>query len=281
MEQITVIDYAKLAQMITARNQNIDYEKLAQALLNEASRPSPDAQKRSTKKKSTLHRKSDDGEYRSYTTSPIKNKAVIASVREYFLSREQYNNHMLFVVGISVGLRISDLLSLRFIDVMNEQIEFRDEIILPEIKTGKPRVFALSDVAKDAIRLYIDKVLNWRFSMGDYLFPPRKQDSKSAHIDQSTANRALGAAFAANHLDMNHGTHVLRKTFAYHVLTGTNDPLERSRRLEVLQHMLNHSSPAITLAYAGITADEEQAIYKNLDFGIDPVSEEIISKSAD
>ena len=45
--------------------------------------------------------------------------------------------------------------------------------------------------------------------------------------------------------------------------------------------MLNHSSPAITLAYAGITADEEQTIYKNLDFGIDPVSEAIIPKSAD
>ena len=65
-------------------------------------------------------------------------------------------------------------------------------------------------------------------------------------------------------LDMKMSTHSLRKTFCYHqMLMSHNDP----RKLMLLQKMLNHSSPAQTLAYIGITAEEIDEAYRNLNLG--------------
>lgn len=265
------VDYAALAKSILSKEPDIDYEALAKALVNEASRPPVSPQKRSHKQNEVAM--NDDGTYVSRKQQPIKNNEDIVKIRQYYLDRQEYNNHMLFVVGISVGLRISDLLRLRFIDVMDETLTFRDSIMVPEKKTYKKRKFALSDVAKDAIQLYIDKSLHGNFELLDYLFPFRSDayNRESPTINEKTAYRILGRAFKACGLKMKNGTHTLRKTFAYHVLTDTSDPVERARRLEILQHMLGHYTPLITLAYAGITEEEEANIYKNLDFGIKPI----------
>jgi integrase len=48
------------------------------------------------------------------------------------------------------------------------------------------------------------------------------------------------------------GTHTLRKTFGYHFYKQTGD-------VALLQRILNHSSPAITLRYIGIEQDQIDA----------------------
>ncbi|MBD2870063.1 tyrosine-type recombinase/integrase [Paenibacillus sp. IB182493] len=45
------------------------------------------------------------------------------------------------------------------------------------------------------------------------------------------------------------GTHTLRKTFGYHAF-------QQSVDITIIQRLLNHSSPRITLAYIGITQDD-------------------------
>ena len=59
-------------------------------------------------------------------------------------------------------------------------------------------------------------------------------------------------------------THTLRKTFCYHqmVMSGNS-----SRKLFLLQKMMNHSSPAQTLDYIGITMEEITEAYLNLNLG--------------
>jgi site-specific recombinase XerD len=53
------------------------------------------------------------------------------------------------------------------------------------------------------------------------------------------------------------GTHTLRKTFGYHArLNGTP--------IEVLQKIFNHSAPSVTMRYLGITQDELEDVYSNL-----------------
>jgi site-specific recombinase XerD len=49
--------------------------------------------------------------------------------------------------------------------------------------------------------------------------------------------------------DGNYGTHTLRKTFAYFLLKKGSD-------IMILMDLLNHSSPAVTLRYAGITQED-------------------------
>ena len=59
-------------------------------------------------------------------------------------------------------------------------------------------------------------------------------------------------------------THCLRKTFAYQVIMNAKD---RSRAIEFLQKIFGHSSQQVTLHYAGITDDEIQDMYQNLNLG--------------
>lgn len=70
----------------------------------------------------------------------------------------------------------------------------------------------------------------------------------------------------ATDLDLNvkMSTHTLRKTFCYHQMVMSHND---SRKLLLLQKMLNHSSPAQTLDYIGITAEEIDEAYKQLNLG--------------
>ena len=65
-------------------------------------------------------------------------------------------------------------------------------------------------------------------------------------------------------LSVKMSTHTLRKTFCYWMMVyGHND----SRRLLLLQKMLNHSSPAQTLDYIGLTGEEISKAYNELNLG--------------
>ena len=54
------------------------------------------------------------------------------------------------------------------------------------------------------------------------------------------------------------GTHTLRKTFGYHAYIKT-------KNIALIQKLLNHSSPSVTLRYIGITQDDLDNVYLNLD----------------
>lgn len=51
-------------------------------------------------------------------TTPIRKKEEIELIKNYFLGKEKYRDYSLFVIGINTSLRISDLLKIRWNDVM-------------------------------------------------------------------------------------------------------------------------------------------------------------------
>lgn len=53
------------------------------------------------------------------------------------------------------------------------------------------------------------------------------------------------------------GSHTMRKTFAYQAYQAGID-------LTLIQKLLNHSAPSVTLAYIGITQDQMDDVYLNL-----------------
>ncbi|WP_072169790.1 tyrosine-type recombinase/integrase [Propionispora sp. 2/2-37] len=53
------------------------------------------------------------------------------------------------------------------------------------------------------------------------------------------------------------GTHTLRKTFGYHAY-------QSGVSIGVIQKLFNHSAPSITLRYIGITQDDLDNVYLNL-----------------
>ncbi len=171
----------------------------------------------------------------------IKSIRDIAKIKQFLLGKDNKRDYLLFVLGINVGLRIGDLLSLKISDVTGEDKMIRKAVTIKEQKTKKLREFELNKSAREAIKLYLSsrKELNRE----KYLFESRKGNkpltTRSAHKIIKTILRELG-------IKGNYGTHSLRKTFGYHRYAN-------GVKVETLQKLFNHSSASITLAYIGIS----------------------------
>lgn len=168
------------------------------------------------------------------TVEPIRDIEKIQEVKEYFLHRS-YRNYFLFVFGINSGLRISDILPLRVMDV-----RYTKHLIIKEQKTRNIRKIFISSVLKREIEKYTNRMADL-----DYLFLSQKGDKPISRIQawQIINNAARGCG-----IEGSIGTHTLRKTFGYHFYQRTKD-------VAMLQYIFGHSSPSITLRYIGINDD--------------------------
>lgn len=180
---------------------------------------------------------------------PIRDKKQIENMKRY-LKEHSIRDWLLFVLGINSGLRISDLLALTVDDVKG-----KDRITLREKKTGKAKDFPLSDTCKKAICEYL-KVTELTSGV---LFPSRKSQGSrgTGAISRQQAYEAINAA--ARHVGIKEaiGTHTLRKTFGYWAYKAGHD-------ITRIQKLFNHSAPSVTLAYIGITKEELDDVYINL-----------------
>lgn len=174
---------------------------------------------------------------------PIKQTKDIKRVKQFLLGKQSKRDYLMFVMGINTGLRIGDLLNLQIGDILEEGGTIKKAVYIQEQKTGKHREFELNQAAREAIELYLDTLVG--FDREDWLFRSRKGTgpitTRSAHKIIKTTLRDLG-------IQGNYGTHSLRKTFGYHRYVN-------NVKLETLQKIFNHSSPATTLSYLGITRE--------------------------
>ena len=175
---------------------------------------------------------------------PIKNIKDIKRIKQYLLGKSSKRDFLMFVMGINTGLRAGDLLALRMEDVLEPStMVIKRSVPIREQKTGKIREFELNDAARGAIALYLENNRAW--NTAEFLFQSRKGNgaltTRAAHKIIKTTLRELG-------IKGNYGTHSLRKTFGYHRYAN-------NVKLETLQKLFNHSSPAVTLRYIGITKE--------------------------
>ena len=177
---------------------------------------------------------------------------------------------MLFRVGNSFGLRASDLRVLRFSNLINNNLTFKDNFPVFEKKTRntrsrkKNRYITVNEAVIEAVTIYLENTPN--ISLSDYLF--KSQSNRGGNGAEPLSVRSIDRILKgiASELDINvkMSTHSLRKTFCYHqMLMSHND----SRKLLLLQKMLGHSSPVQTLDYIGITNEEIEEAYKTLNLG--------------
>lgn len=170
------------------------------------------------------------------------------------LLAKNVRDYCLFTLGINSGLRISDLLQLQIKDVIDETGNLRDRITLREKKTNKSKDFPISDIAKKAIRDY----LKTRNSDGNEpFFLSKKQHHGKASLQRDQAYKIINNAAREIGITEKIGTHTLRKTFGYHAY-------KSGVSIEVIQKLFNHSAPSITLRYIGITQDDLDTVYLNL-----------------
>lgn len=186
---------------------------------------------------------------------PIRDKKKLEKMKIY-LKGKNIRDYCLFVVGINSGLRISDLLNLKIEDVADKSrrgFTILDRVHIREKKTDKLKDFPLGKNSKTAIQEYLDTRPN--ADMDEYLFLSRNGDNKP--ISRYQAWHVLNEASKSAGIKDNVGTHTMRKTFGYWAYRNGID-------IEIIQSLLNHASPKITLRYIGITQDDLDSVYLNL-----------------
>lgn len=180
---------------------------------------------------------------------PIKGKEQVKAVEKY-LEGYSKRNQLIFIFGINTGLRVSDILALDISDVKN-----RTYVEIREKKTGKYKRFPLNEKLKKLIKEYLkEREKQYSISEGEPLFIGKKH----CRLNRSQVYRFLNEACKAVGLNINVGTHTMRKTFGYHHYKQFND-------IALLQKILNHSSPSITLRYIGIDQETIDISYNNFE----------------
>lgn len=104
---------------------------------------------------------------------PIRDNRKIEKMKKY-LKEKNTRDYTMFSLGLNVALRISDLLSLRFSDVLDKKMEFKD-IKIREKKTGKLRSIKLSNNSKEILMDYIKKCDD--FDLNDHIFTSRESNN--------------------------------------------------------------------------------------------------------
>lgn len=205
-----------------------------------------------------------------HAAEPIKEMDDIFKISEYLIANKRYRDNMLFIVGINFGLRVSDLRVLRFSNLINDNLTFKDSFAVFEKKTRKTRkrkknrYITINTAVIEAVTLFLENTRG--ISLSDYMFRSESNNGKfdNAPLSIKSIDRILKGIAIDLGLNVKMSTHTLRKTFCYHqMLMSRND----SRKLLLLQKMLNHSSPAQTLDYIGITEEEIDEAYKKLNLG--------------
>jgi len=186
------------------------------------------------------------------TVEPIRDRGKIETMKKY-LWAESPRNYLLFVLGINSGLRVSDILKLRVSDAVDQKGRVKESITIREQKTGKEKTIVINKAARRALEEFLQsrKSIDPR----DYFFASRKGENQP--VSRVQAWQLLNRAARAIGITGNIGTHTLRKTFGYHAY-------QRGTDIILLQKIFNHAAPNVTLRYIGITQDDIDRVYINL-----------------
>lgn len=216
------------------------------------------------------------------------NKKAGVSSKVYFLTREEIElmknaflkniessceptnelmnrrNYALFCMGINVGLRISDLIKLKWSDVFDKYWQVKDMLSLKPKKTerfNKYVTIVFNDSFKTAVQDYKQEVTRLKDlpELDDYIFCgkmysniPIKEKSVCAIIKKTAEEAGI---------KKNVGTHSLRKTFGRNFYMESKD---RAYALRMLQECFGHESPYTTLTYIGVTLEEQVNFYNSV-----------------
>lgn len=177
-------------------------------------------------------------------------------------------NKMLFLIGINIGIRASDLRTLKWSFFFTKQsdgsLKFNDTYSLQPKKQRKQKKFVklhFNETVKQAIRNYIAEYPIE--SLDDYLFASRKGD-KPITVD-ALRKIIKNIAYEAG-IEQNIGSHSLRKTWGFWCW---HEYPDKNKALVILQQAFNHSSTQITMKYIGLMDDEISEMYNSINLGLD------------
>ena len=180
-------------------------------------------------------------------TRPLDNKEI-QLVSACFDGTFAARNRGLFMLGVSTGGRISELLSLKIGDVYQNRAAVTDLLFDKSIVKGGELSRAVP-VNVDG-RYAIEDLIRWHrekyktIAPSRPLFPSRNKRGSVA-MNRQTAHEMLKKAFEAAGLKGKLATHSLRKSFAQRVY-------EESSDIYLVQELLGHRNVSTTQKYIGV-----------------------------
>jgi len=190
----------------------------------------------------------------STTTADYLEWEIAMNLIRKLAKDENYKMSLLIAIGCFTGLRISDILSLRWNQILNT-----DEFSIIEKKTGKKRIIRLNPQLQEHIQECYEHIK----PIGEKA--PILVSQKGTVFSIQRINVILKEIKKKYRLKIkNFSCHSLRKTFGRQVynMNGENSELA----LVKLMELFNHSSVAITKRYLGLRQEEILQTYDCLTF---------------
>jgi integrase len=166
----------------------------------------------------------------------------------------EFKMSLLISMGSFWGLRISDLLRLKWEDVLD-----KETFILAEKKTGKSREIKINDQLQRHISDCYKQIVPYKIK--DFIFTSQKGSVYSIQRI-NVIFKTLKVRY--NLTVQNFSTHSMRKTFGREIFNKSGVNAELS--LVKLSQLFNHSNVATTRRYLGIAKEEMMQTYDLLGF---------------
>lgn len=223
-----------------------------QAFLTKLEKQAIAKQKQSEPKREGTNRKG------SRTTQPIKSLHMVRKIADCF---DNPRDKVLYLCGILLGLRISDIVPMTYGVLKNKTKDIKEQ------KTQKHKTLYIASMLREEVAK-----LGKELHDDDYVFVSRKAKANgenrangATHISTEQAWKILKKAAKKARYDGSLSAHALRKTFgywAYKTWIETNG--KNGASLELLQTIFNHDSSRTTLRYIGITQEDINGVYKQM-----------------
>lgn len=167
---------------------------------------------------------------------------------------QNYKFSLLIALGSFFGVRISDLLNLKWDDILNS-----DTLTIIEKKTKKQRTIKINDQLKKHILACYKEIKP--LSPNDYIFTSQKNTVYSIQ----RINVVFKEIRVKYNLKIkNFSTHSMRKTFGRQVYNNAVSNAELA--LVKLSELFNHSDVRTTRRYLGLRSEELMETYDLLTF---------------
>lgn len=190
----------------------------------------------------------------SQTTADYLEWGQAMSLIRNLYTDKSYKISLLVAFGAFWGLRISDILSLKW-----EQVYDKDEFTVMEKKTKKQREIKINAQLKRHINDCHEKINP--LNLDEHIFTSQK----SCIYSVQRINVILKEIKIRYNLKIkNFSSHSLRKCFGREIFNRSGSNAELA--IMKLSILYNHSNPSITKRYLGITKEELMSAYDVLSF---------------
>lgn len=167
-------------------------------------------------------------------------------LRLFSVTASQLRNQTLLMTTYAAGLRVSEVVKLKIGNIDSGRMMIRVE----EGKGKKDRYTLLSKRLLEQLRNY------WRqYKPSEWLFPGKQPDRP---LGDATARGIFTLAKARAGITKNGGIHMLRHSFATHLLEGGVD-------LRTIQLLMGHASIYSTMRYLHVTRKKIESTQSPLD----------------